>query len=66
MRVFSFLDGAFDGIHPWIIVGAGLALLLADFFIALRAKKEGVIRCAGAAHGKSMLSARLFILAIYA
>ena len=42
MRVFSFLDGAFDGIHPWIIVGAGLALLLADFFIALRAKKEGV------------------------
>ena len=42
MRVFSFLDGAFDRIHPWIIVGAGLALLLADFFIALRAKKEGV------------------------
>ncbi len=42
MRVFQFLDGVFDAIHPSIIVIVGLALLAIDFLIALRAERENV------------------------
>ena len=65
MRVFSFLDGAFDGIHPWIIVG-GIGASIGGFFHRPAREEGRGIRCAGAAHGELMLSARLFILAVYA
>lgn len=42
MRVFSFLEGAFDGIPSRILAVAGPILFLVDFFIALRTKREGV------------------------